>query len=89
MELKDTVEMMVSDDYRKRFRAEYAQLLIRTDKLSRFIHSIDEARANGEPEPAHDCPMHILCRQRQIMMDYLRILAERAALEGVSLDLGE
>ena len=33
-ELKDTVELMQSEDYKKRFKAEYYQLEIRLDKLT-------------------------------------------------------
>ena len=35
MELKDTVQLMQSDDYKDRFRAEYQQLVIRFEKLKR------------------------------------------------------
>ena len=33
MELKDTVEMMGSEDYKERFKAEYCQVKIRYEKL--------------------------------------------------------
>lgn len=33
MELKDTVEMMNSSDYKERFKAEYQQVAIRYQKL--------------------------------------------------------
>ena len=32
MELKDTISMMTSSDYKERFRAEYFQLKIRYDR---------------------------------------------------------
>lgn len=35
MELKDTVEMMTSSDYKERFKAEYYQLKLRYNKLLR------------------------------------------------------
>ena len=41
MELKDTVEMMLSDDYKERFRAEYWQLKIRYDKLRKMVDNWD------------------------------------------------
>ena len=34
MELKDTVDLMISDDYKERFRAEYYQTKDRYNKLS-------------------------------------------------------
>ena len=33
MELKDTIELMQSEDYKERFKAEYHQLRIRFEKL--------------------------------------------------------
>ena len=35
-DLKDTAEMMNSKDYKERFKAEYAQLVIRYDKLQKW-----------------------------------------------------
>ena len=37
MQLKDTVELMLSDDYKDRFKAEYYQTKIRYDKLHKMI----------------------------------------------------
>ncbi len=37
MELKDTIEMMNSEDYKERFKAEYYQTLIRYNKLSEMV----------------------------------------------------
>ena len=37
MELKDTVELMNSADYKERFKAEYLQTKIRYDKLHKLI----------------------------------------------------
>ena len=34
MNLKDTAEMMISEDYKERFRAEYYQVLLRLDALA-------------------------------------------------------
>lgn len=38
MELKDTVEMMNSGDYRERFKAEYHQLKIRANSLQKMLN---------------------------------------------------
>lgn len=40
MTLKDTVEMMNSDDYKERFKAEYYQLVTRYRSLKSFNSSI-------------------------------------------------
>lgn len=37
MELKDTIKMMGSSDYKERFRAEYWQVKIRFEKLESMI----------------------------------------------------
>ena len=37
MELKDTIELMNSEDYRERFKAEYYQVKIRYEKLNKMI----------------------------------------------------
>lgn len=43
MELKDTVEMMGSADYKERFKAEYYQTKIRYEKLKAFNNKIEAA----------------------------------------------
>ena len=35
MELKDTIELMKSNDYKDRFKAEYYQVKIRREKLQK------------------------------------------------------
>lgn len=37
MELKDTIELMQSEDYKERFKAEYYQVKIHLEKLSRTV----------------------------------------------------
>ena len=37
MELKDTIELMNSNDYKERFKAEYLQAKIRYDKLEKML----------------------------------------------------
>lgn len=39
MELKDTIELMNSSDYKERFKAEYLQVKIRYDKLHKISDS--------------------------------------------------
>ena len=98
MELKDTVGMMSSSDYRDRFKDEYYQLKIRYEKLKGFNNHIDAAMATrftapGEmPEdrkqlemPKHDCPIDMLRAQQNAMGEYLHILEVRAVIEGIDL----
>ena len=81
MELKDTVEMMLSDDYKERFKAEYWQLKIRHDKLQKMVNNWD----NLDFTPT--CPYSIYMYQLIAMDDYLMQLRYRAKLEEVELDI--
>ena len=77
MELKDTIPLMTSADYRERFKAEYWQLKIRAGKLQSLIqHDMDLANS----------PEIILARQLNAMLDYLSTLALRAEFEGINLE---
>jgi hypothetical protein len=82
MELRDTVEMMNSADYKERFKAEYYQTAIRYEKLKTMVDKYN----NGTLEFKPTCPMSIYDIQLRAMRDYLTILEARAAIEGVELD---
>lgn len=82
MELRDTVEMMDSADYKERFKAEYYQTAIRYGKLKAMVDKYN----NGTLEFKPTCPMSIYDIQLRAMRDYLTILEARAAIEGVELD---
>lgn len=47
MELKDTIEMMNSADYKERFIAEYRQTKIRYEKLKAFNTKIEASYRTG------------------------------------------
>ena len=81
MELKDTVEMMLSDDYKERFRAEYNQLVIRYKKLEDMLGRLDLGRLNFEPS----CNRGLYNLQLRAMADYIVILESRAQIEGIVL----
>ena len=85
MDLKDTIKGMTSPDYKKRFVAEWKQLIIREGKLKQFILNIREAKANGLEEPKHDCPLSLLEKQLDLMIQLENVLAERAKLERIDL----
>lgn len=77
-ELKETVEMMCSNDYKERFIAEYEQNVIRAKKLDNFIAKIKYAKVFNQEVPKHDCPLEILNGQLAIMQLYIATLEIRA-----------
>lgn len=81
MELKETIEMMTSSDYKERFKGEYYQLKIRTEKLDAMLEKWDAGELNFKPT----CPRGMYDEQIAAMKKYLEILEERADLEGVAL----
>lgn len=83
--LKDTVEMMCSENYKERFIAEYKQTKIRYNKLKKFCNHIEAAIMLGQPEPEHDCPYELLRLQQRQMGEYLHTLEVRAIIEGIEL----
>lgn len=91
MELKDTIKLMESEDYKERFKAEYYQTKIRYEKLKKLnnkieaYHYVEYDKRNIMEEPKHDCPVSMLREQQQIMGNYLNILEVRAEIEKIEL----
>ena len=81
MELKDTVEVMNSEDYKDRFRAEYYQTVIRYGKLKNMLDRWDDGNLNFTPT----CPRSTYNMQIRAMTDYIAVLEARAVMEGVDL----
>lgn len=81
MELKDTVELMLSEDYRDRFIAEYCQTSIRFLKLTRMVDDWDSGTLDFEPKSDRAD----LDDQLQAMSDYIDVLYARAEQEGIDL----
>lgn len=79
MELKDTIEMMQSEDYKERFKAEYYQTKIRYDKLKKMVDNWDSL----DFKPT--CKKEIYLTQLDAMKAYLDILKLRAIKEKVEL----
>ena len=79
MELKDTIEMMNSEDYKERFKAEFYQTKIRYIKLCDVIKKYEEGTLEFKP----GCPIDLLKEQAAYMFDYLYVLEDRADLEGI------
>lgn len=85
MELKETIDMMTSADYKERFKAEYYQTKTRYEKLNHFCCRIEVAQIMGAEEPKHDCPLGLLRQQQAHMGMYLSILEKRAIIEEIDL----
>lgn len=85
MELKETVELMNSKDYKERFVAEYHQVKIRYEKLKNFCNKIEVETMLGKEVTKHDCPLELLREQQKYMGLYLSVLEKRALIENVEL----
>ena len=83
MQLKDTVEMMTSEYFKERFKAEYYQLLIRVNALTGMINKWENNTLDFEPK----CSKEILESQLIFMQGYLNILRLRAEIEGIDYEL--
>lgn len=81
MTLKETVDLMLSDDYKDRFRAEYYQTQIRHDKLETMLQKDKKGQLDFVP----DCPTAVLEDQLLKMKWYLESLRIRASLEKIEL----
>lgn len=79
--LKDTIQMMCSEDYKERFKAEYYQVVIRYEKLRSMLHKWDNGFLSFEPT----CPRSTYEMQIKAMTDYIAVLEARAVMEGVEL----
>lgn len=82
MELKDTISLMQSDDYKDRFKAEYLQTKIRYDKLHKMLIKLDAGTLDFKPT----CSKIVLLEQKRHMGEYIRSLQLRAEIEGIDLD---
>lgn len=81
MELKDTVEMMNSADYKERFKAEYCQAVIRYQKLKTMLDRWD----NGGLDFVPVCPRNTYNMQIRAVTDYIAVLEARSVMEDVDL----
>ena len=81
-ELKETIDLMCSDDYVERFRAEYYQTKIRYDKLHRMIIKMEAGTCDFTPSSS----LEIHKEQAKYMGMYLHMLEVRAEIEKIYLD---
>ena len=80
-ELKDTVALMQSENYKERFKAEYYQVVIRFEKLKNMLEKWDKGTLEFTPT----CPKAAYNCQIKAMADYIASLEVRASIEGVEL----
>ena len=79
MELKETVKLMTSKDYKERFKAEYFQLRIRVEKLRKIIREYGDGTLSFKPT----VDKTLLLNQLEHMERYLAILRMRSIIENV------
>lgn len=82
-ELKDTVDLMLSDDYVDRFKAEYYQLETRFIKLASMVGNWDKLNFT----PTMSKVFYI--KQLHIMAMYLYYLIFRSGVEKINIDKNE
>lgn len=78
MELKDTVELMLSGDYKDRLEAEYLQTKVRYVKLVNALSDIESLDIDDKMK-------ELMNKQKDVMSEYMDILRERADLDGIDL----
>ena len=81
IQLKDTVELMNSEDFKERFKAEYYQLLFRLNALRSMLYKWKNNTLDFEPK----CSKEILENQVIFMQGYIDILRLRAKIEEIEL----
>lgn len=80
MLLEETIDMMISNDYKERFIAEYHQLKERYNNLNKMINNWN----NLDFKPS--CSLSIYQSQVSAMKQYLNILELRARIENINLN---
>ena len=81
MQLKETLPMMVSADYKERFKAEYYQLSFRLNALKGMLIKLENNMLDFEPK----CSKETLENQVIFMQGYIDILRLRAQIEEIDL----
>ena len=80
--LENSSEYMASDDWKKRFIAEAAQLETRINSLLEYLWNSED---NGENKDPSGCPLSLLALQVDKMSEYSRMLGIRADIYGIDL----
>ena len=77
-----TIDLMTSEDYKDRFKAEYLQTKIRYYKLFNVIIKMEAGTLDFTPS----CSKEVLEDQLYYMNEYLRTLRIRAEIENIDLE---
>lgn len=80
MKLDETVNLMCSNDFKDRFIAEYAQLVIRLSKLDAVLNNTSDTRFEVD-----DITKALMLKQRDAMGSYKICLEKRADILGIDL----
>ena len=80
-ELKDTVEDMLSEDAHRRLVAEFDQLAIRFDALSKFLK---DCNPEDENSVVTSSEYELMFLQATVMQSYMWALAQRLELLSIS-----
>ena len=80
-ELSQTIDMMTSSDYKERFKAEYAQVVLRYERLKDMLEEWDNGTLGFNPT----CPRSTYNMQIKAMTDYIAVLEARAVMEDIVL----
>ena len=80
MKLIDTAKLMVSTDYKERFKAEYHQLRIRHNNLEQMLVKYTSGLLDFQPTD-----IDLLNIQLSCMASYLKVLEVRAKKEDIKL----
>ena len=81
MLLKDTIDMMTSEDFKERFKAEYYQFSIRLCSLTSMLIKWENYMLDFEPK----CSKETLENQVIFMQGYMGMLRLRAEIEEIDL----
>lgn len=79
--LKESAPLMLSENYKDRFKAEYMQLNYRFNGLNKMLKDWDAGTLTFKPT----CPKELYTYQLQSMKIYLDMLTIRATLEDIAL----
>ena len=76
-----TIQLMNSDDYKERFKAEYYQLVTIYKALKSMLTKWDEGILNFKPT----CPRSTYNMQINTIANYIAVLEIRVVMKGVNL----
>lgn len=79
MNLKFTIPLMCSENYKDRLKAEYYQVMIRAGRLKKRVKNYK----NNDIK--YDRSHELLKTQLHIMEEYLHVLVERMKIENIEI----